>query len=168
MEEQKDINQKDRQEPMSVEGTKSENSLEMPLPPVHGGETDTPMENHIDQTMDITVNTMESSIESNFPSVYEQDVSTLLELPLDYSSNLMYYYPYFFKTHLISIGGELDLTTLVTDCLTPGCNYCSSLGVCMRCSAGFILMGDSCVLFCPDGFIADTLRMTCVSYESIF
>ena len=88
--------------------------------------------------------------------------STLLELPVDYSANINYYYPYFYKTHLITLANDIDLAGLSTVCGSPNCGYCDSMGICMRCFTGFFLYGVSCDLYCPNGYIADNLRMTCV------
>lgn len=96
----------------------------------------------------------------------DEYVNTLLELPMDYATNLLYYYPYFYKTHLISLAGDINFSTLVTICSTPKCDYCTRGGVCMRCQPGYILSGQTCVAYCPDGFIADNLRLICVSSNS--
>jgi hypothetical protein len=147
------------------------NTLETPLPAVEGGATELPTPNSEE-----TTNTLENPLPTveggatelseneyeNLPEVLNENVNTLVELPVDYSTNLLYYYPYFYKTHLISIVGDVDLNTLVRTCDTPGCNYCTSMGICMRCDTGMILNGETCLYLCPDGYIADNLRMTCV------
>jgi len=87
-------------------------------------------------------------------------------MPVEYSTNINYFYPYFYKAHLITLANDIDVTVLQTVCNSPNCGFCDSTGVCMRCDTGFFLYGNSCILFCPEGHIADNLRMLCVEQPS--
>jgi len=99
-----------------------------------------------------------SNIESNV------EVSTLVEYPLSQTTSLTYYYPYFFKTHLITFSDEVDISILSTSCTNVGCGFCDPINpnICKKCLAGFFLYNDSCFSICPSGFITDILRMKCV------
>jgi hypothetical protein len=97
------------------------------------------------------------------------EVSTLVELPVDYHTSISYYYPYFYKAHLITFHDEVDLTTLVTACTDPKCSYCSPTASdkCLKCDTGFFLNGTSCDSYCPDGYVADILRSKCILPELV-
>lgn len=93
------------------------------------------------------------------------EVSTLVELPIDYQHSITYYYPYFFKNHLITFVDEIDTSILVSTC-SPGsnCAFCDPLNFehCFKCDIGYFLNGFSCELFCPEGYVSDILRLKCV------
>ena len=92
-----------------------------------------------------------------------QEVSTLIELPIDYHTSISYYYPYFYKTHLISFADDIDTSILVKTC-SAHCSYCDAdhFDHCLRCDIGFFLSGFGCESICPDGYITDILRLKCV------
>ena len=93
------------------------------------------------------------------------EVSTLVELPIDYHTSISYYYPYFYKTHLITFADEVDTSVLVTTCSPSShCAYCDPLNFehCSRCDIGYFLNGFGCESFCPEGYISDILRLKCV------
>lgn len=97
--------------------------------------------------------------------VATHEVSTLVELPIDYHHSISYYYPYFFKNHLITFVDEVDTSVLVSTC-SPGsnCAFCDPLNFehCHKCDIGFFLNGFGCELFCPEGYVSDILRLRCV------
>jgi len=97
------------------------------------------------------------------------DVATLVEYPVDYTTSLYYYYPYFYKTHIISFVDEIDTSVLVSNCLDYNCAYCSgsSLDACFKCHTGFYLSGSNCRAICPVGYTTDTLRGTCVEEVTV-
>ena len=113
-----------------------------------------------------------SQIVVEVPPVQEtvvSEVSTLVELPVDYHTSISYYYPYFFKAHLISFQDDIDITTLVTTCTDPRCHYCDPLArdKCLKCDTGFFLLGSSCDSYCPDGYVADILRSKCILPQKV-
>jgi len=97
--------------------------------------------------------------------VTTHEVSTLVELPIDYHHSISYYYPYFVKNHLITFVDEVDTSVLVSTC-SPGsnCAFCDPLNFehCHRCDIGYFLNGYGCELFCPEGYVSDILRLRCV------
>lgn len=97
------------------------------------------------------------------------EVTTLVEYPVTASTSISYYYPYFYKTKLISFNDEVDTTILVTSCPDNGCGWCDPtlLSRCMKCAVGFFLSGDVCVSYCPDGYISDVLRFRCVAVAQV-
>jgi len=75
---------------------------------------------------------------------------------------MSYYFPYLYKTHLISLPGDIvDYTIYSTVCSFPFCGYCDT-SLCVRCLVGYFLYDGVCGLYCPDGYITDNLRMTCI------
>ena len=96
--------------------------------------------------------------------VVPNDVATLVELPVDHHTSISYYYPYFYKAHLISFHDEVDLTTLVTACADPRCGHCDPnlIDQCYKCETGFYLNGNTCEAYCPEGYVADILRNKCM------
>ncbi len=106
-----------------------------------------------------------TSLESNSRDIIvKSEVSTLLEIPVSSTTSMSYYYPYFYKTHLISFADEVDTTVLIQDCFVPGCSWCSLSNPysCSKCSTGFFLADDACVTYCPEGYYSDILRSKCV------
>ena len=101
--------------------------------------------------------------------VYNVDVTSLVEFPIDYDRSFSYYYPYFYKTHLISFADEIDVSILSTNCLDYHCSYCDTVYTehCFKCSTGFFLNGQTCSLSCPIGYTTDTLRGRCVENSRV-
>lgn len=106
----------------------------------------------------------EYSLSNEKDIIVQSEINTLLEIPVSSTTSISYYYPYFYKTHLISFSDEVDTTLLIQTCFVPGCSWCSASDpyTCMKCSTGFFLAGDSCVTWCPEGYYSDTLRLKCV------
>ena len=116
-------------------------SVENPLPPVKDGDT---------------------GDNQGLPEDQPEDVNTLIQLPIDYATNIFYYFPYFVKTNIVKLPDQINYTTLEKVCKTQDCDRCDKDGVCKKCNTGFILHKDTCVKTCPKGFIVDTIRMKCV------
>ena len=97
------------------------------------------------------------------------EVSTLVEYPVTASTSIAYYYPYFYKTHLITFSDEIDTALLITSCPDNGCGWCDPLSPvrCMKCSVGYFLSGQTCVTFCPEGYVTDILRFRCVAVSTV-
>lgn len=116
----------------------------------------------------INVDSTQSEIQSS--TITEvNDINTLVELPISASTSISYYYPYFYKTHLITFADEIDTTILISTCSDIACSYCDPVftGKCMKCATGFFLAGDSCVSYCPDGFVSDILRLKCIEVATV-
>jgi hypothetical protein len=101
--------------------------------------------------------------------IVSSEVNTLLEVPVTSTTSISYYYPYFYKTHLITFADEVDTTILIEKCFVPGCSWCSASDpyVCLKCSTGFFLAEDACVTWCPEGYYSDILRSKCVPATTI-
>ena len=76
---------------------------------------------------------------SSYPSASDMSldsdpmVNTVVQLPMDYSTSLSFYTPYFYKTHIITFGDELDYTILSNLCMIFGCGYWKQLtGECVQ------------------------------------
>jgi len=97
-------------------------------------------------------------------------LTTLVEYPVDYyERSIYYYYPYFYKTHLITYADEVDVSVLSSsNCLDSNCRYCdpNRRNVCSVCYTGYYLNGTSCSLSCSDGYVADNLRGRCFNLNS--
>ncbi|MFM7857538.1 MAG: furin-like repeat-containing protein, partial [Flammeovirgaceae bacterium] len=116
--------------------------------------------------VEVLQNRKNNQVDVEVPPIQEtvvNEVSTLVELPVDYHTSISYYYPYFYKAHLITFNDEVDLTTLITTCADPKCNYCSPTASdkCFKCDTGYYLNGNTCQSYCPEGFVADILRSKC-------
>ena len=112
----------------------------------------------------VTVSHPETPVVSDSDSPVIHEVSTLVELPVDYHTSISYYYPYFYKAHLITFADEVDTSILVRSCSPDShCSYCDPLNFdhCHRCDIGYFLNGFGCELFCPEGYISDVLRLKC-------
>jgi hypothetical protein len=116
-----------------------------------------------------------SSPESQEQILNSQDsqVETIVEVPVTYSTGITYYYPYFYKTHLITFPensnyffSQSDLTDTMPTC-AENCLLCtaSNSAQCLRCSSGYYLDEGKCVEYCPEGKLADILRAKCLSRE---
>jgi hypothetical protein len=97
------------------------------------------------------------------------EVTTLVEYPVTASTSISYYYPYFYKTKLISFNDEVDTTILITSCPDNSCGWCDPIlpSRCMKCAVGFYLSGEVCVSYCPEGYISDVLRFRCVAVAQV-
>jgi hypothetical protein len=106
----------------------------------------------------------QSNLGSRKDYIVSSEVNTLLEVPVTSSTSISYYYPYFYKTHLITFADEVDTTILVEKCYVPGCSWCSASDpyVCLKCSTGFFLAEEACVTWCPQSYYSDILRSKCV------
>ena len=100
--------------------------------------------------------------------IIEEEVATLVEYPIEASSSISYYYPYFVKSNLITFADEIDIEYLATACSDATCMYCDPINitVCSKCMTGFFLFNGSCNSICPLGYYADTLRYKCVPDSS--
>jgi hypothetical protein len=112
------------------------------------------------------------------PDPLPGEISTLVEVPVSYSTGISYYYPYFYKTHLISFPEESNIffsissngnkLTNNTTCNDNNCYDCSynNTNVCITCNTGFILDDGHCKEYCPENKIADNLRLRCLNKDS--
>lgn len=103
----------------------------------------------------------------------ESQIETIVEVPVSYSTGISYYYPYFYKTHLITFPEETnnffsqsDLVDSTKTC-SDNCLLCSifNSAQCLRCSNGLYLNEGKCLEYCPEGKLADILRAKCVRRE---
>jgi hypothetical protein len=107
---------------------------------------------------------IESSIEFTLPEI---SISNNLH-------SLEYYYPYFYKTHIIEYQDILDYTLLSNSCTDLGCKWCDlpSGSICSECHHGFYLYNGSCYTICPENYVADVFKNKCtpitVSSKLIF
>ena len=98
------------------------------------------------------------------PNIATEEENTLVELPITYTTNISYYFPYFYKTHLITFTDSIiDTSIYVTTC-DLNCSFCDPnlFSKCMVCSTGFILNEYTCVDYCPLNYQYDILRRVCV------
>jgi hypothetical protein len=114
--------------------------------------------------------------------IMDTDVSTLVEVPVTYNTGISYYYPYFYKTKLISfaddtnsffnkMGGSnsnTDLNTNTNNTCSDRCEICNTKdsAKCSKCVTGFYLNNGKCLDYCPEGMIADILRNKCMNVTS--
>lgn len=108
------------------------------------------------------------------------DINTLVELPITYTTGINYYYPYFHKSKLISFTDDyknMDVQTRINDnndknSTSPSCEEncyicdAKNSAKCYKCDTGYFLNDDKCVDYCPEGKIADILRLKCLKESS--
>jgi hypothetical protein len=76
-----------------------------------------------------------------------------------------YYLPYLYRIGVIKFPEiEIDFDTGIAKCIDPNCFRCNQLNpeVCLKCATGFYLKGQACYFECPEGWIADNIRGTCI------
>ena len=88
---------------------------------------------------------------------------TLPEIQVDKSHNIDFYYPYFYKTHIIEYQDSINYKELTNNCLDLGCQWCDTTSklVCSECHHGFFLYEGKCYTSCPNNYIADIFKKTC-------
>ena len=93
---------------------------------------------------------------------------TLPEISIDSNHKLEYYYPYFYKTHIIDYYENLNTNTLTSDCLDLGCEWCDSASksICKQCRHGFFNYNSKCFTVCPNNYIADIYKRKCSVKDS--
>jgi hypothetical protein len=90
-----------------------------------------------------------------------------------YSTGITYYYPYFYKTHLISFPDDTNNFFNQSDqpvgniTCPNNCEVCAVIesAKCLKCSSGYYLDEGKCVEYCPEGKLADILRAKCLSKD---
>jgi proprotein convertase subtilisin/kexin type 5 len=101
----------------------------------------------------------------------EADVSTLVEVPVSYSTGISYYYPYFYKAHLITFSEDsnnfFNFSQNANYTCDSSCDLClaENTSKCIKCSSGYYLEQDQCLTNCPQGKIADILRSKCMTKQ---
>ena len=88
---------------------------------------------------------------------------TLPQITIDSKHNIDYYYPYFYKTHIIDYYDNLNTNHLSSDCLDLGCEWCdtASKAICHQCRHGFYNYNSKCYTVCPYNYIADIYKRKC-------
>jgi hypothetical protein len=101
------------------------------------------------------------------PSVIDtEEINTLVELPVELGTTLSYYYPYFYKAHLVTFTEDnYDTSYITKTCNMENCDKCDKVK-CFKCEPGYFLHKDRCISACPDKFNADILRQKCMHKDS--
>lgn len=99
------------------------------------------------------------------PSTIKQESVeyTLPTLPIDANHNIDYYYPYFYKTHLVDYYDPKNSAVLTNVCPDFSCELCdiNLKTVCKQCKHGYYLSGTVCMTSCPINTVADIFKRTC-------
>lgn len=88
---------------------------------------------------------------------------TLPEIQMDNSHKIDFYYPYFYKTHIIEYQDNINYETLTNECRDYGCQWCDNTTrtKCSECRHGFFQYEDNCYTSCPQGYVADVFKHKC-------
>jgi hypothetical protein len=99
----------------------------------------------------------------------EADVSTLVEVPVSYSTGISYYYPYFYKAHLITFSEDsnnfFNFSQNGNYTCDNTCDVCLAENTtqCVKCASGYFLEQGQCLTNCPEDKFADILRSKCIN-----
>jgi hypothetical protein len=96
--------------------------------------------------------------------IKQESVEYILpSLAIDTSHRIDYYYPYFYKTHVVDYYESIDYKDLTNVCSDLGCDWCkiTNSGVCMQCRHGYYAFNQQCYTICPKDHVADIFRRTC-------
>jgi len=93
---------------------------------------------------------------------------TLPSIEIDKEHKIDYYYPFFYRTHLIEYQEIIDNKDLSNECSDLGCNWCDikSRNYCYECRHGFFLFQESCYTVCPQNHYADIFKKKCIPIDS--
>jgi hypothetical protein len=88
---------------------------------------------------------------------------TLPALPIDSRHKIDYYYPYFYKTHVIEYYDNIDMSNLTNNCIELGCEWCTITNnlICKQCRHGYYLFDNKCYSVCPMNYVADIFKRVC-------
>jgi len=89
-----------------------------------------------------------------------------ININIDGSKPMDFYYPYFFKSNVIHYNQNLNnrgVMPVSNICLDLKCEMCDRLNTdnCLRCRHGFFLHDRKCVLSCPLGYVANIFEGIC-------
>lgn len=92
---------------------------------------------------------------------------TLPAIPIDRSHRIEYYYPYFYRTHVVDYYDSLNMNELTYDCIDLGCEWCDKItkNVCQQCRHGYFLYNTKCYTTCPERFVADIFKRRCNPHD---
>ena len=130
------------------------------LKPITKEKKEVHLEEKVLVSVEKTKKTYKKNREENEASSVE---FTLPEITVDNSHKIDYYYPYFYKTHIIQYQEVINYSQLTNDCRDIGCQWCD-LGTkmtCSECRHGFFLYQGKCYTSCPEGYIADIFKKIC-------
>jgi hypothetical protein len=86
----------------------------------------------------------------------------LPSVQIDDTHGIDYYYPYFYKTHLLEYNDNYNFNELSNICHDIGCEFCCDNGLtCKRCKHGFFLYQGKCYTVCPKNYVADIFKRIC-------
>jgi hypothetical protein len=122
------------------------------------------LNNHINSptpNKNIQINQIKSASGS---IIKQESVEYILpSLPIDASHRIDYYYPYFYKTHVVDYYDSIDYKDLTNVCPDLGCDWCklTNNAICMQCRHGYYAFNQQCYTVCPKDYVADIFRRTC-------
>jgi len=93
---------------------------------------------------------------------------TLPSIEIDNRHKIDYYYPYFYKTHILEYQEVIDYKNLSNNCSDLGCNWCdaSMRNICFECRHGFFLYQENCYTTCPQNHYADIFKKKCIPIDT--
>lgn len=111
----------------------------------------------------LSVNIKKSLNSKQYKRQEESYDYTLPEINIDNNHKIEYYYPYFYKTHIIEYNDNINYQQLTNDCPDYGCEWCNGNNkyICSECRHGFFLFQDKCYTVCPDNYSADIFKKKC-------
>lgn len=114
-------------------------------------------------------NLIENSNKRKNPFSTESSMElTLPSIEIDNRHKIDYYYPYFYKTHILEYQEVIDYKNLSNNCSDLGCNWCDAnmRNICFECRHGFFLYQENCYTTCPQNHYADIFKKKCIPIDT--